>query len=96
MSKIVVETLNNNKKNQIRLENCIFLKLINIGSASVFMGFGGGEIEILSGGFQDFYINTGSPINQDMQLRYGSGTVALQITRIIEDNQKRLKQFENE
>lgn len=84
MAKIVVETVNSEKRTQIQLKKCLFLKIINVGGTSVWISFGSGEIEILSSGFQDFYINTGTPITQTMYLRY-AGTPNLQITRIEEE-----------
>ncbi len=96
MSKIVVETLNSNKKNQITLENCIFLKMINLGAASIFISFGGGEIEIPTNAFREFNINSGSPISQTMQLRYGAGTINFQVIRIEEDNPKYLQYLQHE
>lgn len=91
MSKIVVQTLNNDKKKQIILENCIFLKMYNLGAASIFINVGGGEIEIPPViGIRDFEINGGSPISQIMQLRYGAGAINFQVTSIEEDNPKYL------
>lgn len=78
--KWVFKMIVSNETDKVSVCKCVFLKILNYSEGSIYVGAGGGEVEIVPGE-GEFLINSGVAVTTDLKLRYSPGAIKVKITR---------------